>query len=695
MSYHRSNSIKRDESSEIGVKEISGFVLRAWKAIALCGLSGAVLVLQQYLLNPVYTASVSILVQRGQNNSLQAISAKLSGLNADDAYSTERNLDRYILYFSSSSLYRKAVEELSRDPEYPQVREVYQSHLSKRRPRGGESQEQAEKAELAEILAKATRVVAGGHDVIKVSFSQPTPHFAAKFVNAIANGAIQEFMERDLADLDDAKAYLSSEIIKIEGGIDGLNLSILSLLRNSVFSKADQMGTSVDRSLEDLQKEITETKIESEQNKNFLSNLREKWAVDTKKSSTGGVSEKEASLIKIAEENQIRSLQGRNEMLESKMKALNEVLGEHLSKKNFIPKLEQSIQNLKRKSELQYQFLASVHLELLGVDIKRISLKNRARVLEYADERKADRASRLVPRLTLFTLLFAIFGGVCFFLYEIINPVVRGTSVLDGLDLTYLGSIPNFYKKTFQDWVIERRHKGKVPASRRPRLMSFKQITPESSAIKLIRTNLMNLKILKDQARKTIVVISPNPSEGKTTLAVNLAASIAQSGKSVLLIDCDFVHPAATTTFALQSDGGLSDVLLSGRFTMQDTAPFVRKIDQNLSVLPVGNNHGQTREFFSGDNFSRFLAQCKADYDYVLLDTPPVLVSADSISVISAADTILLCVAYGQTKIDNLLKACEKVSQISSAPFLYVMNRHDEPALDSYYYYPAEIKDAA
>ena len=172
----------------------------------------------------------------------------------------------------------------------------------------------------------------------------------------------------------------------------------------------------------------------------------------------------------------------------------------------------------------------------------------------------------------------------------------------------------------------------KVVACHRPR-------SPEAEAIRALRTALCSTS--RGDQQKVIQVTSPTSGDGKSILVSNLAASLAQSGKKVLLVDADLRQPMIAKTFAIDGAVGLSAVL-RGETDLPDVVQSVGI--RNLAILPAGYCPPNPSELLLSPEFERFLAVVREQYDYVLLDSPPILSFADSLEIAARADGVFLTI---------------------------------------------------
>jgi capsular exopolysaccharide synthesis family protein len=211
------------------------------------------------------------------------------------------------------------------------------------------------------------------------------------------------------------------------------------------------------------------------------------------------------------------------------------------------------------------------------------------------------------------------------------------TEISTMLGVPVLTQLPKLYS-------IQRKHKWIRSAKRSGTITSevvtyHKPKSPESETFRGLRTSL--LIGAKVQEHSVLQVTSTNPHDGKTTIAANLAVSIANSKRRVLLVDCDFRSPNMHSVFGIANGTGLSNCL-HGEKSFDEillTTPV-----ENLTLITAGTNRTNPAEILSSPLFQNFLKEAKTKFDMVVIDTPPVLAVSDTCIIASEVDHVLLTV---------------------------------------------------
>lgn len=178
--------------------------------------------------------------------------------------------------------------------------------------------------------------------------------------------------------------------------------------------------------------------------------------------------------------------------------------------------------------------------------------------------------------------------------------------------------------------------------------------SPITEAYRVIRTNIQFSN--EGKGLKTIAFTSAGPNEGKSTVIANLAVVMAQAGYKVVLLDCDLRNPSLHNVFNL-SNKGLSNCVMAG----ENVFDVVQSTEvQDLDVLTSGPTACYPSELLGSKQMQKVLDELAAKYDYILIDTPPVVAFTDAAVVAAKADGVILLMEWGKVK-PALAKEAKKI----------------------------------
>lgn len=205
--------------------------------------------------------------------------------------------------------------------------------------------------------------------------------------------------------------------------------------------------------------------------------------------------------------------------------------------------------------------------------------------------------------------------------------------------------------------------------------------SPVAEAYRTLRTNMEFSNL--DKNLRTILVTSAGAEEGKSTTLSNLAVTIAQSGKRVILVDADLRRPTLHQVFGLKNSVGLTDMvrdetILANPPTQETNVP-------NLRVLTSGQLPPNPAEILGSKRMSEILAALLERADMVLLDAPPVLAVTDAAVLSSKVDGVLLVVSAGKTKRESARKAQAQLEKINAKIIGAVINNVKADSSAQYY----------
>jgi succinoglycan biosynthesis transport protein ExoP len=177
---------------------------------------------------------------------------------------------------------------------------------------------------------------------------------------------------------------------------------------------------------------------------------------------------------------------------------------------------------------------------------------------------------------------------------------------------------------------------------------------------------------------RVIVVTSPRPSAGKTTTVANLGISLAEIGRRVLLIDGDLRRPRLGKLFGLQFSTGLSDVLLDEGSAIATLVCGVRSSNvPGLYVLPGGSEPANISKLLHSTHMDTLIEVARSEYDFVLIDSPPMMGMADARLLSRNADGVILISRAGETSPEQLGEAIQRLADDGTPVIGTILNGCD------------------
>jgi polysaccharide biosynthesis transport protein len=256
-----------------------------------------------------------------------------------------------------------------------------------------------------------------------------------------------------------------------------------------------------------------------------------------------------------------------------------------------------------------------------------------------------------------------VLGIVIALLREALDRTVRDSADADELtDLTILGAVPRDLPRKL------------LPAASSPR-------SARAEAYRQVRTTLINAR---HPRLKTIAVTSASVGEGKTSVATNVAVVFSRAGHRVAVVDADLRRPCVATFFGLKPEHGLTDVL-AGICSLREALTL--RDDGRLAILTSGARPANPSEALAGAAMKHVLRQLADEYDYILLDTPPVLPVSDPLVLAPLVDGVILVIQIGRTTRDRVKRATKALDRVN-ATILGVVPNKSGKGRDRDYRYP-------
>lgn len=364
--------------------------------------------------------------------------------------------------------------------------------------------------------------------------------------------------------------------------------------------------------------------------------------------------------------------------LVSRLASLSQEHSDHKQRVNILPKLEQQQRQLERKLKAAQSTYEILLQKLQEVRVAENQNMGNARVIESALVPDQALLFKPVIILALGSVMSILLSGGTIAILEVRDTSVKTLKeARELLGYTFLGAIPSLPKKTTSEGENTESTVLQLPVRDTPR-------SPISEAFRMLQANL---KFLSSDKLKVIVVTSSVSNEGKSTVSANLSAAMAQLGHRVLLIDADMRRPIQHHMWEKTNTEGLSDVIV-GQVELKEA---VKEAMPKLDVLTAGAIPPNPVALFESKGMSALIEAVSQSYNFVIIDAPPLLVSADALTLSKVADGILMVARPGVVHSNTAVAAKDLLNTSGQKVLGLVVNAVIlENESDSYYYYVKE-----
>lgn len=375
--------------------------------------------------------------------------------------------------------------------------------------------------------------------------------------------------------------------------------------------------------------------------------------------------------------------------LAERVTILSNALAGYKQRVKVLPKLEKEQRELERKlkeAEADYEELQK---KLQQIRITENQQVGNARIIQrpsVPEEPVVSRKKLLLVSGSLLGTLLAIAAAMLLESQDKSVKTIEEAKELFGF--TLLGVIPDHRKSENNSWLNLLRFKSAAQDSEPSSRQIVVKDTPHTNISAAYRMLQANLRFLSsDTELKVIVVSSSLPQEGKSTVAANLAATVAQLGRKVLLVDADMHRPVQHQIWELPNQVGLSNVIV-GQAELKSS---IAQVMDNLEVLSCGVIPPNPMALLDSQRITSLIKQFSANYDLVIVDAPSLNVAADALILGKKADGILLVVRPGLLDSGNVAFTKDLLKKSSQYVLGMVVNGvipKNEP--HSYYYFANE-----
>lgn len=441
--------------------------------------------------------------------------------------------------------------------------------------------------------------------VLGLSMTGENPVLIKEILNSIAKNYLEQNVERKSEEDAKSLGFLNDQLPKIRESLD---------VAEEKLNKFRQKNDSVDLSLE--AKSVLDSIV----------------SVDTQ---LNELTFKEAEISKLYTKvhPSYRALLEKRKTLEDERDKLNKRV-------SAMPNTQQEILRLSR----DVQSGQEVYMQLLNkeqeLNISKASTVGNVRIIDQA----ITQVKPVKPRKAIALLLSIILGAAASIGYVLLRAFlhrgIESPEQLEELGINVYSSVPLSEWQQKKDFEFRSKNKKKNADSNL--LLAFGN--PADLAIEAIRSLRTSLHFAMMEAKNNVLMISgASPGIGKTFISANLAAVISQTGKKVLFIDSDMRKGYAHELIGLDGKNGLSDVL-SGKINV--AATIKKTAFENFDFMPRGQIPPNPSELLMHSRFSEVIKWASENYDFVLVDTPPILAVTDAAIIGKHAGTALMVARF-------------------------------------------------
>lgn len=482
-------------------------------------------------------------------------------------------------------------------------------------------------------LAKSLKVAEKGKQtgVIGVSYSHRYADRAASILNTIANTYVRQNVEMRSADAAKTLEFLESQLPAIKAKLDSSE-KILSDYRHHIGS-VDMTGETrahLDKEM-DLQRQL----LQLEQQRQQVTRLfkEEHPSVQT--------------IVK--QQNRLRG-----------------ELGRLRKNAESMPTTQQELIRLQENVAVNNSQYTTMLNNIQQLRVVRAGEVGNVRVVDFAQiEPKPSKPKKMNILICSIAASFMI-GVLIVFLRRMMRNGVRSSQELEhATDVSVYAKIPESKNRLLRD----KHHK-----------LTLVESSPNDQACEAFRTLQTALDFSLSEEHNVVMVCGLVPGVGKSFVSKNLAAVYAMNGKRVLLIDADMRKGVIRSS----KHAGLTEIL-SGKVSWREAVTDTRL--ENLFVLGCGKRLMSPSELLRHDRFKNILAEMKAEYDMILVDTPPVSLVTDAELIYPLVDFALMVVHYGTDSVSQIKESISNLRRYADKPCAFVMNHCEyEPGHYGYGY---------
>jgi len=378
---------------------------------------------------------------------------------------------------------------------------------------------------------------------------------------------------------------------------------------------------------------------------------------------------------------ELMTLQIEQNQLDAQALVLDERIAQEEQFFDRIPDNMVEMARLERDMKVSEQLFLTVAQQSAELGVWEQTQMGFGRVVDYS----VLPGSPVSPRVPLMIVIGFMLGGIAgvgyTFLREMSITEINSIDKLKDRGFPLLAVIPDIRP------LIKKHYNGKPLTKVGEHTVStdlvtlLDSISPTSEAYRRLQSNLIYSQ--PDNPYRVVCVSSANKSEGKTTVMANMAVTLAESGKSVVLLDCDFRRPRIHREYGVEGSPGVVEYL----FDEQPLETIVQPtLVDGVDVLAAGKKTPNPSGLARSAKLAGLIDTLKSRYDYVLVDAPPYGIITDAAPLMSKVDGIILVARFNQTRLADFDQTIENLQSIRANIIGTVMMAFDPKKASGYYY---------
>jgi polysaccharide biosynthesis transport protein len=541
--------------------------------------------------------------------------------------------------------------------------------------------------------------------LVSVTFASHDPELSANVVNTLMTLLVQRNFEARNRAIAESSGWLSHQLDDIRAKMESSARALVAFGTKTGIADVDANSNTYAEKIGELNKQLVQAESDRVQFQSFLSRITDPESLPQVRNSpvVQALTQKLADITaQLAQSRviygpnhaEVRKLQNQKNELQSQLRSQASAIAAELWTNYRAARAREDLLDkqvaettadlatlaqynvLKKEAQADRDLYNSLYAKIKEAGIAAASKSSNIHVVSQA--RPLDHPTR--PRWTTNIaagLLIAVMGGIAiaFIKDRIQDRVHTADDMREWIDLPSIAVVPALSGSPHEvftrgtDQTIPELEQGKDGLGAGPAcFLLHRPNAPESEAVQALRTRLFSSQ-LRDHPR-VILITSSLPGEGKTTLASNLAIALTKNA-TTCLVDADLRLPSISDMFMLNPTVGLEHYLQGHASLDQIIIP--SKEVTNLAIIPSTGPTDGAIQLLNGSLIGALIRRLRERFDFVILDSPPLLPYADGLALSTLVDGVVLIGRAGQTPRKAITRSMELLESVRSVPVLAVV----------------------